>query len=95
VSLVGEMRPHPVCVHVLCEQAIMCVLQKIPEKSVIMMHACAHNPTGVDPRPEQWKEISNIVKVSRNSLHEPYPLLKYSDKYYSLFELFSRSMALN
>lgn len=38
--------------------------QKIPEQSVIMLHACAHNPTGVDPRPEQWKEISDIVKVS-------------------------------
>ena len=21
-----------------------------------------HNPTGVDPRPEQWKELSSIVK---------------------------------
>ena len=27
-----------------------------------MFHACAHNPTGVDPRPEQWKELSKIVK---------------------------------
>ncbi|CAB1313839.1 unnamed protein product [Coregonus sp. 'balchen'] len=27
-------------------------ISKIPEKSVIMLHACAHNPTGVDPRPE-------------------------------------------
>ena len=26
------------------------------------MHACAHNPTGVDPRPEQWKELSQIIK---------------------------------
>ncbi|KAF3832590.1 hypothetical protein F7725_026255 [Dissostichus mawsoni] len=32
-----------------------------------MLHACAHNPTGVDPRPEQWKEISDIVK-KRNLL---------------------------
>lgn len=38
--------------------------QAIPEKSVILLHACAHNPTGVDPRPEQWKEISDIVKVN-------------------------------
>lgn len=26
------------------------------------MHACAHNPTGVDPNPEQWKELSNLIK---------------------------------
>lgn len=45
--------------------------QKIPEQSVILLHACAHNPTGVDPRPEQWKEISDIVKV-RVSLQADY-----------------------
>lgn len=27
-----------------------------------MLHACAHNPTGIDPTHEQWQEISNIVK---------------------------------
>ncbi|CAL8243229.1 unnamed protein product [Lota lota] len=42
-------------------------ISKIPEQSVIMLHACAHNPTGVDPRPEQWKEISDLVK-KRNLL---------------------------
>lgn len=25
-------------------------IAKIPEKSVILLHACAHNPTGVDPK---------------------------------------------
>lgn len=38
--------------------------QKIPEKSVIVLHACAHNPTGVDPRPEQWKEMAALIKVT-------------------------------
>ncbi|KAF9015196.1 aspartate aminotransferase [Cyathus striatus] len=33
-----------------------------PEQSVVLLHACAHNPTGVDPTPEQWKIISDIVK---------------------------------
>ncbi|XP_055155305.1 aspartate aminotransferase, mitochondrial isoform X3 [Symphalangus syndactylus] len=37
-------------------------ISKIPEQSVILLHACAHNPTGVDPRPEQWKEIATVVK---------------------------------
>jgi len=37
-------------------------IAKIPEKSVILLHACAHNPTGVDPKPEQWKELSQIIK---------------------------------
>ena len=33
-------------------------IKNIPEGSVILLHACAHNPTGVDPTPEQWKEMS-------------------------------------
>ncbi|KAI0374223.1 PLP-dependent transferase [Pilatotrama ljubarskyi] len=37
-------------------------LKNMPEKSIVLLHACAHNPTGVDPTPEQWKEISDIVK---------------------------------
>ncbi|KAF6288129.1 glutamic-oxaloacetic transaminase 2 [Rhinolophus ferrumequinum] len=37
-------------------------ISKIPQQSVLLLHACAHNPTGVDPRPEQWKEIAAVVK---------------------------------
>lgn len=37
-------------------------INAIPEKSVILLHACAHNPTGVDPRPEQWKEMAALIK---------------------------------
>jgi aspartate aminotransferase, mitochondrial len=33
-----------------------------PEQSIVLLHACAHNPTGVDPTREQWTEISDIVK---------------------------------
>jgi aspartate aminotransferase len=37
-------------------------ISKVPEGSVILLHACAHNPTGVDPSPEQWKELSAVIK---------------------------------
>ncbi|KAJ4486210.1 glutamic oxaloacetic transaminase AAT1 [Lentinula aciculospora] len=36
-----------------------------PEQSIVLLHACAHNPTGIDPSHEQWKEISNIVKEKK------------------------------
>ena len=29
---------------------------------VIVLHACAHNPTGVDPTKEQWKTIAELCK---------------------------------
>jgi len=40
-------------------------VSKIPEGSIILLHACAHNPTGVDPRPQQWEELSQLVKKKR------------------------------
>ncbi|KAI0966118.1 pyridoxal phosphate-dependent transferase [Xylaria arbuscula] len=37
-------------------------LKAAPKGSIFLFHACAHNPTGVDPTQEQWKEISQVVK---------------------------------
>lgn len=37
-------------------------INKIPEGEVILLHVCAHNPTGVDPKPEQWQQICEVVK---------------------------------
>ncbi|ORY78870.1 pyridoxal phosphate-dependent transferase [Leucosporidium creatinivorum] len=37
-------------------------MEAAPPKSVFLLHACAHNPTGIDPTKEQWKEISQIMK---------------------------------
>jgi len=33
--------------------------------SMVLLHACAHNPTGVDPTEEQWREIVSIMKARR------------------------------
>lgn len=30
--------------------------------SIILLHVCAHNPTGIDPTPEQWRTIAQIIK---------------------------------
>ncbi len=37
-------------------------LKSMPRNSVVLLHACAHNPTGVDPTEEQWAAISDAVK---------------------------------
>ena len=29
---------------------------------VILLHACAHNPTGIDPTRNQWREIASLCK---------------------------------
>lgn len=41
-------------------------IQSAPERSVILLHACAHNPTGVDPTREQWKEIAAVMKTKNH-----------------------------
>lgn len=39
-------------------------LSNAPENSVIILHGCAHNPTGLDPTKDQWKRIAEIMKVN-------------------------------
>jgi aspartate aminotransferase, cytoplasmic len=36
-------------------------LQSAPPRSVFLLHACAHNPTGVDPTSEQWESIADVI----------------------------------
>ena len=37
-------------------------MQSAPEGSIVVLHACAHNPTGVDPTLEQWRGILKTVQ---------------------------------
>ena len=37
-------------------------LKAAPNQSMVLLHACAHNPTGVDPTEEQWQQISKVMK---------------------------------
>lgn len=37
-------------------------LKAAPVGSVILLHPCAHNPTGVDPTQDQWIEIARVMK---------------------------------
>ncbi|KAJ0302195.1 hypothetical protein COL5a_010032 [Colletotrichum fioriniae] len=36
-----------------------------PATSAVILHACAHNPTGCDPSQEQWKQIASAI-IERN-----------------------------
>ncbi|KAE8658151.1 Aspartate aminotransferase [Hibiscus syriacus] len=33
-----------------------------PAGAVVLLHACAHNPTGVDPTVEQWEQIRKLIR---------------------------------
>jgi aspartate aminotransferase len=36
-------------------------LKSAPRGSVVLLHACAHNPTGVDPTQEQWRAVKKVL----------------------------------
>ncbi len=41
----------------------MCeAIRNMPPGSVILLHGCCHNPTGLDPTFEQWQELSELIK---------------------------------
>jgi aspartate aminotransferase len=42
--------------------AMRAALLQIPAGDVVLLHACCHNPTGIDPTPAQWKEIAEAVR---------------------------------
>ena len=37
-------------------------LDKAANEQIVLLHVCAHNPTGVDPTPAQWSQILEVVK---------------------------------
>jgi aromatic-amino-acid transaminase len=38
-------------------------LQNLPAGSIVVLHACCHNPTGVDLSPEDWKKVLEVLKA--------------------------------
>ena len=39
-------------------------LKKATPGSIVLLHVCAHNPTGVDPTQDQWKQICEVMKAN-------------------------------
>jgi aspartate/tyrosine/aromatic aminotransferase len=45
--------------------AMLASLNQIPAGDVILLHGCCHNPTGVDPSPEQWQQIGQVLAAKQ------------------------------
>ena len=50
--------------HGLNFKGMLDALRNLPQKSVVVLHACCHNPTGVDLTVDQWREVAQVVKAS-------------------------------
>ncbi len=42
-------------------ETMVSVLRSVPAGDVVVLHGCCHNPTGIDPTPEQWGRIADTV----------------------------------
>jgi aspartate aminotransferase len=47
-------------------EGMMADLEAAPDGTVVLLHGCAHNPTGVDPTREQWAAIADLCARKRH-----------------------------
>ena len=57
--------------------AMLTTLRGLPERSIVLLHACCHNPTGVDLSAAQWDALIPVLRERR--------LLPYLDLAYQGF----------
>ncbi len=46
----------------LAFKAMTDALEQVPAADVVLLHGCCHNPTGVDPSPQQWGKIADLLR---------------------------------
>ena len=45
--------------------AMLDTLKSLPAKSIVLLHPCCHNPTGVDLYQEQWLQVIAVAKANQ------------------------------
>jgi aromatic-amino-acid transaminase len=48
--------------HGLDFSSMLDTLKGLPARSVVLLHACCHNPTGVDPSREEWMRLVDLFQ---------------------------------
>ena len=43
-------------------EAMIAAFEQLPARAIVLLHACCHNPTGVDLTPAQWEKVIEVVK---------------------------------
>lgn len=44
---------------------MLAAIKALPEQSIVLLHACCHNPTGVDLSRAQWAELIPVLKARK------------------------------
>lgn len=59
-----QLKPYPYYdtdKHVIHIDAMLDALRAIPKGDVVLVHACCHNPSGLDPSEDEWRAITDVV----------------------------------
>ena len=59
-----KMQPYPYYdpqEHVLQVEAMLDALNGTPAGDVVLLHACCHNPSGLDPSEQEWTAIADVI----------------------------------
>ncbi len=49
----------------LAFDSLLAALRRCKGGDVVLLHGCCHNPTGIDPTREQWKQIGDVLTECR------------------------------
>ena len=59
-----ELKPYPyydTAKHVINVDAMIDTLRAAPQGDVVLLHACCHNPSGLDPTDDEWRAIVDVI----------------------------------
>ena len=59
-----ELKPYPYYdteTHVIRIDDMLDTLRKVPAGDLVLLHACCHNPSGLDPTREEWQAITDVI----------------------------------
>lgn len=59
---VNNYRYYDAATHGLDFAGMIADLDRLPAGTIVVLHVCCHNPTGVDPDPSQWARIIEVVR---------------------------------
>lgn len=59
-----ELHPYPYYDterHLVRIDAMLDALREVPKGDVVLLHACCHNPSGMDPDEDEWQQIGDVL----------------------------------
>ncbi len=59
-----QLKPYPYYDtdnHVIHIDAMLDALRVAPKGDVVLLHACCHNPSGLDPSDDEWRAITDVI----------------------------------